>query len=226
MNSFLAALLPEVVLNYRVALTSGLLVSLKFLLWAVGFGFLAGIVLAVAQVSRFAVLRAPVVAIVEIVRNTPLLVQLFWIHFALPGLTGTSTTPERSAAIGIAFSGACYFSEVIRAGIQGVPKGQTEAAQALGLSSWSIWTRIVLPQAIIDTLPATSNTILSLFKATAILSVIAVPELMTTTMRITSRTGDPVTILATMTLIYIAVGGALTVALSGLEATLSKRSTR
>ena len=226
MSSLVTDLVPDFLANYWFALLSAVLVSLKFLAWGVGFGFIAGLILAIAQLSSFRLLRGPVIALVELIRNTPLLVQLFWIHFAMPALTGIGSSPERSAAIGIALSGACYFSEIIRGGIQAVPKGQHDAAAALGLSPWCMWTRIVLPQAVIDTLPATANTVLSFFKATSILSVIAVPELMMTATRISARTGDPIGVLTMMTLIYIVIGALLTVLLHRLEGNFRLRSTR
>ena len=226
MPSFLAELVPDFLVNYRVALVSGSIVSLKFLAWGVGFGFLAGLVLAVAQLSRSSWLRIPVVALVELIRNTPLLVQLFWIHFALPAFTGLGSSPERSATIGIALSGACYFSEIIRGGVQAIPNGQREAAAALGISSWCLWTRILLPQAVIDTLPASANTVLSFFKATSILAVIAVPELMMTSTRISARTGDPIGVLTAMTLIYVLIGVVLTFLLGRVELAFAARSRR
>jgi polar amino acid transport system permease protein len=226
MYSIVSDLLPGFLTQYWLALAFAVLMSLKFLALGVGVGFTAGLGLAIAQLSPSPWLRGPVVVLVELIRNTPLLVQLFWIHFALPALTGIGSSPERSAAIGIALSGACYFSEIIRGGIQGVPKGQRDAAAALGLSRWCIWSRIVLPQAVIDTLPALANTVLSFFKATSILSVIAVPELMMTSTRISARTGDPIGVLTLMTLLYIFVGALLTLMLHRVETAFKLRSTR
>lgn len=226
MASLLTDLIPGFLATYWPALLQAVIVSLKFLAWGIGFGFAAGILLAIAQLSSLRLVSLPVIALVELIRNTPLLVQLFWIHFALPALTGIGSSPERSAAIGIALSGACYFSEILRGGIEAVPKGQRDAAAALGLSRWCLWTRIVLPQAVIDTLPMTANTVLSFFKATSILSVIAVPELMMTATRISARTGDPIGVLTTVTFIYILIGGVLTLMLHRLEKAFAVRSTR
>lgn len=226
MSSLLVDLLPHSIATYHVALLAAIAVSLKFLALAAGTGFAGGIVLAFAQLSRRPYLSTPAIALVEAIRNTPLLVQLFWIHFALPALTGMSSTAQRSAAIGISLCAACYFSEIIRAGLQGVARGQWEAAAALGLSSWSTRLRIILPQAVIDTLPATANTVLSFFKATSILSVIAVPELMMTANRVSARTGETITVLTTALLLYVAVGATLTLLLGRLEAAVRKRSMR
>jgi len=226
MPSLVTDLIPGFLATYWPALLQAVIVSLKFLAWGIGFGFAAGILLAIAQLSRVKLVSAPVIALVELIRNTPLLVQLFWIHFALPAPTGIGSSPERSAAIGIALSGACYFSEILRGGIEAVPKGQRDAAAALGLSRWCMWTRIVLPQAVIDTLPMTANTVLSFFKATSILSVIAVPELMMTATRISARTGDPIGVLTTVTFIYIVIGGVLTLLLHRIEKAFAVRSTR
>lgn len=224
MSPIVTDLLPDFLLRYWPALVSGALVSLKFLAWAIAIGFPVGMGIAVIQLTGPALLRLPVIALVEMVRNTPLLVQLWWIHFAIPLLFGARSSPEVSAAIGLALSSACYFSENIRGGLLALPEGQREAATALGIGRWCLWTRILLPQAVIDTLPASANTVLSFFKATSILSVIAVPELMMTAMRISSRTADPIGVLTTMTLIYAVLGGVIAYALRRLEAGLMLRS--
>ena len=94
-----------------------------------------GTVLAFGNMARLRIIRWPAFLFVEFWRSTPLLVQAVWMHFAFPVLTGFSTTPFQSGLLALIFNVSAYCSEIIRAGIMGVPRGQFEAARALGLSA-------------------------------------------------------------------------------------------
>ena len=114
----------------------------------------------------------------DFLRGTPLLVQLLWIYYSLPILTGVVFSPFVSAAIALTLNLSAFVSEVYRAGIQSIGRGQREAALALGMSQWQAMRRVILPQSIRRVLPPLGSIWVSLFKDTAIVSVIAVPELM------------------------------------------------
>jgi polar amino acid transport system permease protein len=120
--------------EYLPALLSGLWtnVLLTFLGFVAG-GLGLGTLLAAANLSKLRLVRWPAMVFVEIWRSTPLLVQAIWMHFAFPALTGIATTPFQSALLALVFNVAAYCSEIIRAGILGIGKGQFEAARALGL---------------------------------------------------------------------------------------------
>jgi polar amino acid transport system permease protein len=192
--------------TYRVALFNGLLVTLGLTIVAAVVGILAGTILAMASQAPFAPLRWLVVAYVELFRDTPMLVQLMWIHFALPLLTGFNTTPVESGVIAIALHAAAYFTEVMRAGIQSVPRSQWDASYALGLPARTRWMRVILPPAIRTVLPPLASLTISFFKGTAILSVLQIGELMSVAGRISNATFRPVEIFSFVALIYLIIG--------------------
>ncbi|MFF7710562.1 ABC transporter permease subunit [Pseudomonas sp. NPDC007930] len=119
-------------------------------------------------------------AYVELARNTPLLIQLFFIYFALPSL-GVQVSGFASAIIAMTFLGGAYLTEVLRAGIEAVPAQQLEAARAIGLSPGQLLRHVVLPQAGLFSLPALFANVIFLLKETTVVSAVAVPELLYTT---------------------------------------------
>ena len=196
----------SVVWEYRQVLLKGLALTIALTAIAAISGLVSGTILAIASQSSFAPLRWLVTAFVEIWRNTPLLVQLIWIHFALPLVTGISTTALESGVIGITLQAAAYFTEIVRAGIESVPKGQWEAAYSLALPARIRWTRVILPPAIRTMIPPLVNLTISFFKGTAILSILHVSELMTVTNRISNVTFKPVELFSSIAIIYFVVG--------------------
>ena len=145
-----------------------------------------GLLIAVVRLSGSRPASACIVAFVEIVRSTPLLVQLFFAFYVLPEF-GIALSPLTTgiAALGLHYS--AYTSEVYRAGILGVMRGQWEAATALNLSSRDTWLRIILPQAIPPVLPPLGNYLLAMFKDTPLLATITVSELLGTALNLASQ---------------------------------------
>jgi polar amino acid transport system permease protein len=213
----------ESVLPYVAALTRGLLVTLVYFAIGAAGSLILALPVALGVRSAHLAIRAPSFGYVEFFRNTPLLVQLFWLHFALPTITGFTTTAPQTAAIAIVLVMTAYMAEVYRAGIGGVPKGQYEAAISLGLGTWKSWMLIVLPQAARVALPAIGNTLVSLFKATSILSILAVPEFMRTTSRISDYTADPITFYTIAAVVYVAIGLLLSAIMATAERHLRRR---
>ena len=213
----------SVVWEYREVLLRGLMLTLALTAWAAVLGLLFGTMLAIASQSPIAVLRWVVMAFVEIWRNTPLLVQLIWIHFALPLVTGINTTALQSGVIGITLQASAYFTEIVRGGIESVPKGQWEAAYSLALPSRIRWTKIILPPAIRTMIPPLVNLTISFFKGTAILSILHVSELMTVTNRISNVTFKPVELFSAIAVIYFVVGYLISKTTLRLEYFLQKR---
>ncbi|MDR6755140.1 polar amino acid transport system permease protein [Mycoplana sp. BE70] len=210
--NFLRSLDFSVSWTYLPVLFGGLLTNI--LLTVIGFlcgGVTVGTVLALANLSPRRLVRWPALAFVEFWRSTPLLVQAIWIHFAVPGLTGVATTPFQSASIALIFNVAAYCSEIIRGGIQGVGKGQFEAAHALGMRAYATWRKVILPQAVRLMLPPLVGTIISIFKATAILSILAIDDLLKTASRLSTFTFQPVEIYTTAALLAFAVGAVISV---------------
>jgi polar amino acid transport system permease protein len=139
-------------------------------------GAVLGLIFAIVRRAGVPVLAPLTHAFIEFIRSTPLLVQLFFLFYVLP-LTGITLSPLTTGVIGLGVHYACYYSEVYRAGIDGVPKGQWEAATALSLPARYTWQRVILPQAIRNVLPALGNYAISMFKETPFLALITVPEM-------------------------------------------------
>ena len=206
-----------VVWNFRIPLIKALFITISYAVAASLLGTIVGCLMAILEKSKLFFIRWFVRCFVELFRNTPLLVQLIWIHFALPLATGLNTSIYQSALISITCNAAAYITEIFRAGVQTVSLNQWEAAKSLGLSNWSIWRLVILPQAIRIVLPPLSNMYVSLLKGTAILSILSVEELMRVSARISTYTAKPVEVLTIGALMYFIVGLGLTTIFSKLE---------
>ena len=160
-------------------------------LLAAGIGYLIalvlGLVLALAQRTPFGVLNWVVRELVEFVRSTPLVLQIFFVFYVFPQF-GIRLSPWVSGMIALGLHYACYLSEVYRAGLDGVPRGQWEACRALNLSTSRTYFGIVIPQALPIALPGMGNYLVGIFKDTPMLSVIGVAELMHAATAIGSQT--------------------------------------
>lgn len=137
---------------------------------------LLGIVIAVIRLFGPALLRIPAVLYVEIMRGTPLMLQLYVIFYVFPEF-GVNLQPVQAAILGLALNYAAYESEIFRAGIQAVPIGQIQAALVLGMTWWQTLRRVVLPQAVRIVVPPVTNDFIALFKDTSVCSVITIFEL-------------------------------------------------
>jgi polar amino acid transport system permease protein len=148
-----------------------------------------GIVCAIGKLSRFRVIKFLLGVYTWVFRGTPLLLQLFFTYYGLPILTGglIQFQPMPAALITFVFNYAAYFTEIFRAGIQSIGKGQYEASRALGMSHWLMMRRIILPQAVKIILPPTGNEAINLIKDTALCSVIAITEMLRIAKNVMSR---------------------------------------
>jgi polar amino acid transport system permease protein len=170
--------------DYRAILLNGLAVNASVFLGAAVLALVLGLGAALLRVNRFFPLRWLGTLHVELFRNAPDYVMVVWVHFVLPLLIAIAIRrrvefhPFVSAvlALGLVYSG--YFAETFRAGIQAIPRGNLDAARAFGMSERLILWRIILPQVVRRMLPEALNQFVSLFKATTIVSLIAVPDLM------------------------------------------------
>lgn len=207
--------------------------SLPTLLWAgirftipltiLSFIFGLSLGLITALVRLFAPIWASLVArfYVWIFRGTPMLVQLFVIFYGLPS-AGIYLDAFTAAVIGFSLNVGAYSSEVIRAVISAVPKGQWEAAYSIGMSWRQALTRTVLPQATRTAVPPLSNTFISLVKDTSLAAAITVPELFQSAQRIVATTYEPLVLYIEAALIYLV----LSTILSNLQGRLEKRFRR
>ncbi|ALP65625.1 ectoine/hydroxyectoine ABC transporter permease subunit EhuD [Paraburkholderia caribensis] len=159
------------------------------LITLVGFAIalVLGLVLAILRRSPIRLVSRTVGFVVEFIRSTPLLIQVYVLFYVLPayGITMSALT---AGTIGIALHYACYTSEVYRAGLNGVARGQWEAASALSLSPWRTYGGVILPQAVRPIIPALGNYLVAMFKDTPVLSAITVVELMQQAKNVGSET--------------------------------------
>jgi len=162
---------------------------------------------------------------VWIVRGTPLLVQLFIIFYGLPSI-GVTLDALISAIIGFSLSVGAYSSEIIRAAILSVPKGQWEAAHALGMSKAQTLKHIVLPQTIKVAIPPLSNSFISLVKDTSLAAAITVSEMFQVAQQITARTYEPLWLYTEAAVIYLIFCSGLTVLQSKMEARFGRHLAR
>ena len=195
----------EVVGESLEFLLGGLGLTVGLSLLSMGAGLVLGMLVSFARIASWRPLRAIASLYTDFLRGTPLLVQILWIYYSLPILTGVVFSPFVSAAIALTLNLSAFISEVYRAGIQSIGRGQREAALALGMSQWQAMRRVILPQSIRRVLPPLGSIWVSLFKDTAIVSVIAVPELMYRGKVLSIETYRPVEIYTVVAIIYFLV---------------------
>src|SRR5918911_2957164 len=207
---------------FERSILRGLLLTLELTVVAMLIGVILGTVLAVMRLSHNPLLRAVSAGYVWLFRGTPILVQLlFWFFLGtvLPQIsigvpfgpsfasvpTNTLITQFTAAILGLGLNEAAYMSEIVRAGIGSVDRGQTEAAHALGFSPRQTMQRIVLPQAMRVIVPPTSNETITMLKNTSLVAVIAAQDLLTRAQAIYSRTFEVVELLIVVSIWYLLV---------------------
>lgn len=197
--------------EYRAILLQGLIFNALVFLCSAGVALSVGLGAALLRVNRFWPMRWIGTLHVEVFRNAPDYIMLVWVHFVLPLLIGTllhtrfELNPFVSAIIALGFVYSGYFAETFRAGIEAVPVGQIEAGRSCGMSDRHILWRVVLPQVVRRMLPESINQFISLFKATTIVSLIAVPDLMYQVSMITQQEMRPLPLYTGAALVYFAV---------------------
>lgn len=163
--------------TYRSYFFTGVQYTLLLAVVGVFCGFILGMLVSLLRMSRIRVLRFIGSVWVEFLRGTPMLVQLFIIHYGLVSF-GIKFSAIESGAITLTINSSAYLAEIFRAGIQGVDKGQAEAARSLGMSKAMTMRHIVLPQAVKSVLPAIGNEFITIIKESSIVSFIGVGDLM------------------------------------------------
>ncbi|BBH44291.1 ectoine/hydroxyectoine ABC transporter permease subunit EhuD [Pseudomonas sp. KU43P] len=212
--------------NYVVQILPDLLqASLKTLgITVVGFliAVVLGLFLAIARRSRQAWLSWPVALLIEFIRSTPLLIQVYFLYYVLPNY-GVNMTAMQAGIIGIGLHYACYLAEVYRAGLDSVARSQWEAVIALNFAPWTAYRAIILPQAIRPILPPLGNYLIAMLKDTPVLSAITVVEIMQQAKNVGSesfRYLEPITLVG---LFFLALSVALAYLVRRLEVRLELR---
>lgn len=157
---------------------------------------------ALARLSRVTAFRALSFLYVDVVRGTPLLVQIFSVFYVLPSL-GLELTAFQSAVLALGVNSGGYQAEILRGGIQAVPRGQVESARSLGMTYLQCLRRIVLPQVAVNILPSLTNEISNVIKGSSLVSVLAVIELTRVGQQIVSSILRPVEIYVSVALVYL-----------------------
>jgi len=158
-------------------LLRGALVTLRLSIISVGIGVVLGLFIGLARISKRYIFRIPATLYVEVIRGTPLLMQLLIIYYALPSF-GINLGAITAAIVGLSINSAAYTGEIFRGGIQSIEKGQMEAARSLGMSYFQAMRYVILPQAFRRILPPLTNEFVSMLKESSIASTLAVTELL------------------------------------------------
>lgn len=196
-------------------LLRGLWVTLKISSVSLVLAFIFGLVAVLFRFSRSLVARYVALFYVELIRNTPLMLQVFIMYFVIAPVLEMERFS--SAVLALALFEGAYIAEIFRAGISAVPKGQWEAAESTGLSRYHIYRYIILPQAIRATLPPLTGQAISLIKDSALVSVIAIYDLTMQGQAVISETYLTFEIWFIVALIYLAITGSLSVVVHFLE---------
>lgn len=205
-------------------LLQGLVVTVKATVFGMVLALVLGMVLALARRSSFNLLSWAAAGFIEFVRSTPLLVQIYFLFYVLPG-TGITLSPMVTGVLALGIHYAAYCAEVYRAGIESIPKGQYEAATALNLSPARTTFAIILPQAIPPVVPALGNYLVAMFKDTPLLSAITVLELLQRAKILGSESFRYVEPLTLVGIIFLVLSLVAATGIRSLEARLRRYAT-
>ena len=209
------------VTSFLPLLKAGLTFTVPLTLISFSLGLILALFTALARISKIKPLKAIASLYVWIIRGTPLLVQLFIIFFGLPSI-GIILDPLVAAIIGFTLNVGAYNSEVIRAAILSIPKGQWEAAYSIGMTDSQALRRIILPLAARVSIPPLSNSFISLVKDTSLAAAITVAEMFQISQRITAATYEPLLLYFEVALIYLMFCTVLTILQSKMEKRLER----
>ena len=202
---------------WKVFLLQGVGYTLLLSAITVVCGAVLGLLLYLGRTARVKPLNWVVVAIVEVVRGTPMLLQLYIAYFLVPKILPFHVTEFGSVAVGLVINSGCYVSEIFRSGIQAIDKGQTEAARSLGLNGRQTMMRIILPQAIKNILPALGNEFITVVKETSLASTFFVGDLMTSYLKVKGNTYLTMECLTIVGVIYFVLTFILSKLLNAFE---------
>jgi His/Glu/Gln/Arg/opine family amino acid ABC transporter permease subunit len=207
---------PEVLKASLPALLAGARLTIGLTIGTLLLGVPLGLLLALARSSSIPVLPTLAAVYVEVVRGTPLLMQIFVIYFVLPA-AGVSLSPIVAGLTALSLNAAAYCSEIFRAGIESIDSGQREAARALGMSGGQAMRFVILPQTLRRVLPPLTNEAVALLKDSSLVSAVSVSELMRVGKEVATTAGAPTTIYLAVALIYLALTLPLTFLVRYLE---------
>ncbi|MGL5042087.1 MAG: ABC transporter substrate-binding protein/permease [Culicoidibacterales bacterium] len=211
------------VLQYWPMILKGTGTTILVALLGVFLGSILGLLLALLKISNIKVFEFLVTAYVEIVRGTPLLIQIYLIFYGLPAI-GINFPPLLAGIVAVSLNSAAYVAEIIRAGINAVDKGQLEAGRSLGMSYLLVMKEIIIPQAIKNILPALGNEFVTIIKESSIISIIGVGDLMYAANTIRGNTFQAFAPLIVAAVIYFVLTFTLSRILSVIEGKMNKNA--
>jgi len=202
----------------------GLAITFVLAVLGIALAFPLGIALALARVSRFRLLYWPATAVVYVMRGVPLIMLIFWVYFFLPVLLGRPVSGFSTMLATLVIYEAAYLAEIVRAGIESLPRGQTEAARAVGLTYMQTMRKVVLPQAIYNMVPSMLSQFVSTIKETSLGYVISVNELTFAANQVNSTLlTKPFEVFAVLAAIYFLLCFSLTQLARQLEKRVARR---
>lgn len=200
---------------------AGIIVSVPLMLVSFALGLVLAFVLALMRMSKIKPFKAIAWFVVWVIRGTPLMVQIFVIFFGLPSV-GIVLAPIPSAILALTISQGAYNSEVIRAALGSIPRGQFEACKALGMSRIQTMSEVIIPQAALVAVPSLANSFISLLKDTSLVASITVPEIFQTAKAIIAVKFEPLLLYLEAAFVYLIFSTVLTQLQGMLERKLGK----
>lgn len=207
---------PSVITSYWLLFAKGLANTVVFSAGSIVGGLGVGVVLALGQLSRRRMLRGPARAVVEVLRNTPFLIQVFVVYYVLPPL-GISLSVATAGLLSLSLFAGAYFAESIRGAISAVPRGQMDSARATGMSYGLAMRRIIFPQMLGYLIPALTNNMIGVVKDSSVLSIITLPEVTMATQVVLGETFSPTEAYAVTALLYWALAATIAASMGRLE---------
>lgn len=195
----------EVIWDYQNVFYKGAVITGELTGIAFAIGMVGGLLIAFARLSRYRMLRVPAAFYVEAFRSTPALVQLVWLYYALPILTGLQLSAFMSVAVALGLHTIAYFGEIFRGGILSIDRGQMDAAKAVGMEYRQAMLRIILPQAVRRMVPPFMNETANLAKLTTLGSVLAVYELLHASNNLITETYRPLEVYTTVAIAFAVI---------------------
>lgn len=189
----------------------GLALTLLLATYSVLLSVVGGLILGLLSISKKVWIRIPVMTVIQVLRGVPLLMVIFWMYFLMPALFGQGFPENTTVVVALTVFTSAYMSQIVRAGIEGISKGQTEAGLSSGLSASQVMRFIILPQALRNMIPSFVNQFVSLIKDTSLAFIVGVSELTHVATQVNNRTmAYPTEIFIFIAIVYFLICFAFT----------------
>jgi polar amino acid transport system permease protein len=215
----------SIFIDYGPKILEGFRLTLIIVVCAIFLGLPMGVLLAIGRMSSKLYFRGPSVVVLEVIRNTPFMIQIFLLYYVLP-FYGVRLSAMLVGILALALFSSVYYAEIIRAGIAAVPRGQSESARAIGMSHSQSLRNVVFPQMWSIVLPPIANQTLSSVKESSILATITVSEMTMSALVVQGITFRPFEPFIMITLLYWALNETIAFSVRKLEVRLQKRRSR